>query len=89
MGAADVVSVVVRLSLVQLRTPDEVRGRVGAVNAMFILSSNQLGDFRAGAVAALIGATSAVVIGGLSTIAVAAAWACLFPELRRLQTLDR
>jgi MFS family permease len=88
VGAADVVSVVVRQSLVQLRTPDDMRGRVGAVNAMFISSSNQLGDFRAGLVAASIGTVGAIVTGGIAAIVVAGAWAYLFPQLRRLQRID-
>ena len=64
MGAADVVSVVIRFALVQLRTPPEMRGRVSAVNGMFTGTSNYLGEFRAGAVAAAIGAVPAVLIGG-------------------------
>ncbi len=88
MGASDVLSVVVRQSLVQLRTPDEMRGRVGAVNSMAISASNQLGDFRAGAVASLIGLEAAVVVGGLSAIVVAAVWARLFPTLPRMEKLD-
>lgn len=89
MGAADVVSVVVRQSLVQLRTPDEMRGRVGAFNAMFISSSNQLGDLRAGVAAAAIGTVPATIIGGVATIAVALLWMRLFPSLTRLERLDR
>lgn len=88
VGAADVVSVVVRSSLVQLQTPDEMRGRVSAVNSLFVGASNQLGDFRAGAVAALIGAVPAAVLGGLGTLAVALLWMRLFPDLRRLRDLD-
>jgi MFS family permease len=88
MGAADVVSVVVRQSLVQVRTPDEMRGRVGAVNAMFISSSNQLGDFRAGVAAAWFGTVGAIVAGGIATIIVAGAWMWLFPTLRHLQRVD-
>jgi MFS family permease len=88
MGAADLMSVVVRQSLVQLRTPDDMRGRVGAFNAMFVNSSNQLGDFRAGVVAAAIGTPAAIVTGGLAAIAVAALWAILFPSLRRLQRVE-
>ena len=88
LGAADVVSVVIRLSLVQLRTPDDMRGRVSAVNALFIQSSNQLGDFRAGLAASAFGAVPAVVLGGLSAIAVAGLWMALFPQLRRLQKLS-
>jgi MFS family permease len=88
LGAADVVSVVIRFSLVQLQTPDEMRGRVSAVNALFIGTSNQLGDFESGAVAALVGVVASAVFGGCATIAVALAWMWLFPELRRVQTLD-
>jgi hypothetical protein len=88
MGAADVVSVVIRFSLVQLRTPPEMRGRVSAVNGLFTGTSNQLGDFRAGVMAALFGAVPAVVIGGVGTIVVTAIWMFLFPELRRIRSLD-
>lgn len=88
LGASDLVSVVIRFSLVQLQTPDEMRGRVSAVNALFIGTSNQLGDFESGAVAALVGAVPAVVIGGCGTIIVAFTWMWLFPELRRVQTLE-
>ena len=85
LGAADVISVVVRQSLVQLRTPDEMRGRVGAVNSMFISASNQLGDFRAGAMAAAFGTGPAVVVGGIAAILVAALWMRLFPMLPTLE----
>ena len=88
MGAADVVSVVIRFSLVQLRTPAEMRGRVSAVNGMFTGTSNYLGDFRAGAVAATIGAVPAVVIGGIGVFAITALWMFLFPQLRRIRSLD-
>jgi MFS family permease len=88
VGAADVVSVVVRSSLVQLRTPDEMRGRVSAVNSLFVGASNQLGDFRAGSVAALLGAVPAAVLGGVGTLIVAALFMRLFPELRRLERLE-
>ena len=88
MGAADVGSVVVRQSLVQLRTPDDMRGRVGSVNSMCVLASNQLGDFRAGSMAGLLGLKAAVLLGGISAIAVALTWMALFPQLRRLQRLD-
>jgi MFS family permease len=87
-GAADMVSVYVRETLIQLWTPDAVRGRVNAVNMVFIGASNELGEFRAGVVAAFIGVVPAVVIGGVGTIAVAAIWAWLFPELRRARHLD-
>ncbi|MEX0886086.1 MAG: MFS transporter [Phycisphaeraceae bacterium] len=81
-GAFDNVSVVVRHTLVQLLTPNEMRGRVSAVNSIFIGSSNQIGGFRAGAVAAAIGPVLSVVIGGLGTLAVVGLWAGLFPRLR-------
>jgi predicted MFS family arabinose efflux permease len=88
MGAADTVSVVVRSSLVQLATPDATRGRVSAVNYLFINASNQLGAFESGATAALFGAVPAVVVGGIGTIAVALLWMKLFPTLRRVERLD-
>ncbi|MBX9776388.1 MAG: MFS transporter [Xanthobacteraceae bacterium] len=88
MGAADVVSVVIRFALVQLRTPAEMRGRVSAVNGMFTGTSNYLGDFRAGAVAAAIGAVPAVLIGGICVFAVAGLWMFLFPQLWRTRTYD-
>jgi len=88
MGAADTVSVVIRFSLVQLATPDAMRGRVGAVNFLFINASNQLGDFESGMVAALLGAVPAAVIGGLGTIAVALIWMKLFPSLRHVEKLQ-
>jgi MFS family permease len=88
MGGADVVSVVIRFSLVQLRTPPAMRGRVSAVNSLFTGTSNQLGDFRAGLMGALFGAVPAVAIGGLGTILVTAIWMFLFPELRRIRSLD-
>jgi MFS family permease len=84
LGGADVVSVVVRSSLVQLQTPDEMRGRVSAVNMLFIGTSNQLGEFESGTLAALIGPVPAVVLGGVGTLAVALLWMHLFPTLRRL-----
>lgn len=88
MGAGDMVSVYVRETLIQLKTPDAVRGRVNAVNMVFIGASNELGEFRAGVSAWLIGVVPAVVFGGLGTIAVAAIWARAFPELRRARRLD-
>ena len=80
-GAADMVSVVVRQSLVQLETPDEMRGRVSAVSGTFIQASNQLGDFRAGAVAEGIGAIGSVVVGAIGTLVIVALWVRLFPAL--------
>ena len=88
MGAADTVSVVVRSSLVQLATPDAMRGRVSAVNYLFINASNQLGAFESGATAAVLGTVPAVVLGGIGTIAVALLWMKLFPGLRRVERLD-
>jgi MFS family permease len=84
MGAADMVSVYVRHLLVQLETPDEIRGRVSAVNAVFIGASNELGEFESGVTAAWFGTVPAVLVGGAATIAVAGLWTWLFPSLRRL-----
>jgi MFS family permease len=84
LGAADVISVVIRQSLVQLRTPDEMRGRVNAVNSMFVGTSNQLGEFESGLTAAWFGVVPAVLIGGIGTIVVAALWMRLFPDLFRV-----
>src|SRR4029450_10223358 len=81
MGAADMVSVYVRETLIQLATPDEVRGRVNAVNMVFVGASNELGEFRAGVSAAVFGAVPAVVFGGIGTVAVALLWAIWFPQL--------
>jgi hypothetical protein len=80
--------VVIRFSLVQFRTPPEMRGRVSAVNGMFTGTSNYLGDFRAGAVAALVGAPLAAVVGGAGVFAVLVLWLFLFPQLRRIRSLD-
>jgi len=84
LGAADVVSMVIRLSLAQLRTPDAMRGRVSAVHSLFTGTSNQLGAFESGVAAAPLGVVPAVLLGGVGTIAVAGLWMLLFPELRRL-----
>ena len=89
LGAADLVSVVVRFTLVQLRTPDAMRGRVTAVNSLFIGTSNQLGEFESGFTAALFGTVPSVLIGGLGTLAVAFLWMRLFPRLLRVDRLDR
>ena len=75
------VSVVVRQTLVQLETPDAMRGRVGAVNSVFIGASNQLGEFESGATAAALGPVGSVVLGGVGTLLIAAAWLKLFPAL--------
>lgn len=88
MGAADMVSVVIRSSLVQLGTPDDMRGRVNAVNTMSIGASNQLGEFESGVTATWFGTVPAVVIGGLGTLAVVGLWMRLFPRLARYDRLD-
>jgi hypothetical protein len=88
LGAADVVSMVIRMSLVQIRTPDAMRGRVSAVHSLFTGTSNQLGAFESGVMAALVGTVPSVLIGGLGTVAVAGLWMVLFPELRRLRRFE-
>jgi MFS family permease len=88
LGAADSVSMVIRIALVQLTTPDEMRGRVGAVNFLFVNTSYQLGEFESGVTAALFGAVPAVFIGGLGTIGVALLWMKLFPTLRKIERLE-
>jgi len=88
LGAADTVSVVIRVSLVQLATPDDMRGRVSAINFLFINASNQLGEFESGMMAALFGTVPAAAIGGVGTIAVALLWMKLFPVLRNLDRLE-
>jgi MFS family permease len=88
LGAADMISVYIRETLIQLWTPDRVRGRVNTVNMVFVGASNELGEFRAGSMAALIGTVPAVVFGGVGAIGVAALWAWLFPELRKARRLD-
>lgn len=88
LGAADMVSVYIRETLLQLWTPDEVRGRVNAVNMVFLGASNELGEFRAGMMAAWIGAVPAVVFGGVSAMAIAGVWAWKFPQLRTVRYLD-
>jgi hypothetical protein len=86
-GGADMVSVVIRLTLIQVETPDEMRGRVSAVNSVFIGASNELGEFRAGATAEWLGAVGSVLVGALGTLAVAALWVRLFPSLARRDRL--
>ena len=88
LGASDMVSVVIRMTLVQLGTPDEMRGRVTAVNALFIGASNQLGEFRAGATAALLGAVPTVLIGGIGTLAIVACGCGFSPLLARVDRLE-
>ena len=88
LGAADTVSMVIRISLVQLRTPDAMRGRVGAVNYLFVNASNQLGAFESGTLAGFVGAMPAALIGGLGTILIALLWMKLFPTLRDVERLE-
>lgn len=88
VGASDMVSVTIRETIMQLWTPEAVRGRVNAVNSVFIGASNELGEFRAGSVAALLGPVPAAVIGGVGAMAVAAIWATIFPQLREQRKLD-
>ena len=87
IGAADTVSVVVRSSLVQLLTPDEMRGRVNAVNSLFIGTSNQLGEFESGMLAGLLGPVLTGVLGGVGTIVIVLMWMRLFPDLTKVKTL--
>jgi predicted MFS family arabinose efflux permease len=87
-GGADMISIVVRQTLVQLETPDTMRGRVGAVNSVFIGASNQLGEFESGATAALLGPVGSVVLGGIGTVLVALSWRRLFPSLAQRDRLE-
>ncbi len=87
-GATDTVSVIVRSTLTQLETPDEMRGRVSAVNMVFIGASNEIGQFESGLTAQWFGTVPAVVLGGIGTMAVVGIWAWLFPSLRQLDKLD-
>jgi MFS family permease len=84
LGAADAVSVVIRFSLVQIETPDAMRGRVGAINYLFVGTSNTLGEFESGVLAAWFGAVPSALIGGVGSLLVAAVWMMLFPTLRRI-----
>lgn len=88
LGAANVASVVIRWSLVQLETPDNMRGRVSAVNSLFTGTSNQLGEFESGLTAAWFGVVPAVLIGGIGTVIVAFSWMRLFPVLVRVEKLE-
>jgi MFS family permease len=89
LGAADMISVVIRRVLVQLATPDEMRGRVSAAESVFIGASNELGEFESGVTAALFGTVPAVVLGGIGTLLVVGLWAWKFPALRRADRLDQ
>jgi MFS family permease len=88
VGASDTVSVVVRSSLVQLLTPDEMRGRVNAVNSLFIGTSNQLGEFESGMLAGVLGPVVTGIVGGVGTILVVLLWTRLFPDLSKVKTLS-
>jgi MFS family permease len=88
LGASDAVSIVIRFSLVQIETPDEKRGRVSAINYLFVGSTNTLGEFESGLVAAWLGAIPSVVIGGLGSLLVAGIWMALFPDLRRIDRFE-
>jgi hypothetical protein len=87
-GATDMISVVLRQTILPLVTPDDLRGRVNAVEMVFVSASNELGAFESGVAAALVGAVPAVVIGGVATIVVAAVWWRRFPALRDVDSLD-
>ena len=87
LGASDMVSVIIRATLVQVATPDEMRGRVSAVDMMFIGVSNELGEFESGLTAQWFGTVPAVVLGGVGTLLIIATWAWLFPELRQADQL--
>jgi hypothetical protein len=86
-GATDTGSVIVRSTLTQIKTPDEMRGRVSAVNMIFIGASNEVGQFESGITAQWFGTVPSVVIGGIGTIVVVALWAWMFPSLRKLDKL--
>ena len=88
LGAADALSIVIRFSLVQIETPDAMRGRVSAINYLFVGSSNTLGDFRAGVNASWFGAVASVLIGGIGSLMVAGLWMFLFPGLRKIDRFE-
>ncbi len=88
LGAADALSVVIRFSLVQIETPDAMRGRVSAINYLFVGSSNTLGDFESGTVAAWLGAVPSVLIGGIGALLITGIWMLIFPDLRRIDRFE-
>jgi MFS family permease len=88
MGAADMISVFIRQSIIQLSTPDAMRGRVNAVNSIFVGASNELGEFESGVTAEWWGTVPAVVVGGIGTIVIALLWMRVFPDLRRIDRMD-
>jgi len=89
VGACDMVSVIVRHTLVQIATPDEMRGRVSAVNMLFVGASNEVGQFESGVTAHWFGTVPAVVLGGVGTLVIVLAWNWLFPALRRVDELEK
>jgi len=89
LGAADMASVVLRQTILQLETPDDTRGRVNAVSALFVITSNQLGDFRAGTAAAWLGVVPAVLLGGACAVVVALTWIKAFPALFRVESYEK
>jgi len=88
IGATDMVSVSVRETVLQLWTPDAMRGRVTAANMVFVGASNEIGEFRAGAMGSVIGVAPAIVVGGIGTVVVAGLWAWMFPALRKIQRFE-
>ena len=88
LGASDAISIVIRFSLVQIETPDAMRGRVSAINYLFVGSSNTLGEFRAGVNAAWFGTVASVLIGGIGSLLVALLWMRLFPDLRKIDRYE-
>ena len=88
LGAADMVSVVIRRVIIQLATPDEMRGRVGAVESVFIGASNELGEFESGVTAAWFGVIPAAILGGVGTLTVVILWSWLFPQLRKVDAME-
>jgi hypothetical protein len=88
LGGADMISVFVRQSLVQIMTPNEMRGRVAAVSTLFIGASNELGEFESGLAARFLGPIGAALFGGVGSLAVTGLWSALFPELRRADRLE-
>ena len=88
LGAADMISVYVRQTLMQIVTPDHMRGRVSSVSGLFIAGSNELGEFESGVVSRFVGPVMAVILGGIGTLIVTGAWAAMFPDLRRADRLD-
>jgi len=88
LGAADMISVYIRQTLVQVITPDPMRGRVGATSSLFVSASNELGEMESGLAAAMLGPVGAVVFGGVMAVGIAGAWSWLFPELRHVRRFE-